>query len=94
MKPEDKSQSLLGVTRAKAKMLEFGVPPKLWVESRRNPADLFPLTIAILGDVAAHAARGTRPGEWLRQAREELRFAAFFFDAYLNGEEKAPTANI
>lgn len=90
MKPNDKSQSLLGVTRAKAKMLEFGVPPQLWVQSRRNPADLFPLTIAILGDVAAHAARGTRPVEWLREAKAELRFAAFFFDAYLNGEEESP----
>lgn len=36
-----------------AKMIEFSVPREYHIAPSRNPADLFPLTIGIVGDLAA-----------------------------------------
>lgn len=89
MKPEIRSRTLLGITRSHAKMLEFSVPEQHRLASRRNPADLFPLTIAMVGDLAAAVSDEQDVSELISAARQELRFAAYFFDAYLNGTPEA-----
>ena len=53
MRPEQKSQLLLGVTRSKAKMLEYGVPEEHHIKITQDPAKLFTLSIGLLGDLAA-----------------------------------------
>lgn len=53
MRPEKKSQLLLGVTRSKAKMLEYGVPEEHHIKITQDPAKLFTLSIGLLGDLAA-----------------------------------------
>lgn len=91
MKPEENSKRLLGITRSKAKMFEFAVPSQYHIETGRDPAGLFALTLSIIGDLAATIAREGQSAELLAEAKEDLRFAAFFFDAYLNGEPEAPS---
>jgi POLQ-like helicase len=58
MRPEKKSQLLLGVTRSKAKMLEYGVPEEHHIKITQDPAKLFTLSIGLLGDLAAAINRG------------------------------------
>ncbi|MBI5382230.1 MAG: DEAD/DEAH box helicase [Opitutae bacterium] len=90
MKPEDRSKTLLGITRSKAKMFEFSVPTEHHIAPNRDPAGLFPLTLAIVGDVAGAIGRGEDISARLIEAKQELRFAAFFLDAYLKGEGDSP----
>jgi POLQ-like helicase len=66
-------------------MIEFAVPPEHHIETRRDPAALFPLTVAIMGDLAAQLARDGASATLLAAAKQDLRFSAFFFDAFLNG---------
>lgn len=88
MKPEARSKTLLGITRSKAKMFEFGVPVEHHIESRRNPEGLFPLAISIVGDVAAEVSRVDGQSEArLVEAKQTLRFAAYFFDAFLQATQ-------
>jgi POLQ-like helicase len=91
MKPEANSKRLLGITRSKAKMFEFAVPEEHHISPGRDPAGLFALTLSIIGDVAATVARNGQSAEPLAEAKQDLRFAAFFFDAYLNGEPHTPS---
>ncbi|MEQ2006990.1 MAG: DEAD/DEAH box helicase [Limisphaerales bacterium] len=93
MKPEDQSKRLLGITRSKAKMFEFAVPRDHHIAPTRDPAALFPLTLAIIGDVAAGVAREGVSASFLAEAKQDLRFAACFFDAYLNGDSESPSQN-
>lgn len=67
-------------------MFEFAVPRDHHIAPTRDPAALFPLTLAILGDVAAGIARERGSAPILAQAKKDLRFAASFFDAYINGD--------
>ncbi len=83
MKPEQKSQLLLGVTRSKAKMLEYGVPEEHHIQITQDPAKLFTLSIGILGDLGAHSNRNDISPEELAEFRKNLHFSAHFFDAYL-----------
>ena len=85
MKPELQSKLLLGITRSKAKMIEFAVPPEHRIAPKRNPAELFPLTVGIIGDLAAQVAREGVSAQLLSALKQELRFTACFFDAFLNG---------
>ena len=86
MRPEQKSQTLLGVTRAKAKMLEYGVPEKYHIKIIQDPAKLFTLSIGILGDLAACSNRNNISPEELAELRQCLHFSAHFFDAYLQSK--------
>jgi POLQ-like helicase len=86
MKPEFVSRRYLGITRSKGKMYELGLPEEshIAVPQDVEPAALFPLSIGTLMDVAASLndageAQPDLPGE----ARDELGFAASFFDAYI-----------
>ena len=64
-------------------MYEFAVPEEHHITTPQNPARLFPLTIGLLGDLAAQSnVRETEPGD-LSEQKKTLVFAARFFDAYL-----------
>ena len=83
MRPEQKSQLLLGVTRSKAKMIEYGVPEEHHIKIKQDPAKLFTVSIALLGDLAAAINRGETDPESVSELRTNLLFSARFFDSYL-----------
>lgn len=78
MKPEQRSHTLLGMTRSKAKMFEYNVPLADHIAVTQDPSRLFRLSIGILGDLAAHGANGDDGAN----LRDHLQFSARFFDAY------------
>ena len=86
MRPEKKSQLLLGVTRSKAKMLEYGVPVEHHIKIKQDPARLFTLSIGLLGDLAAGINRKELQPDALAELRNNLLFSARFFDAYLQSK--------
>lgn len=89
MKPEQASQTLLGITRSKAKMYEYGVPVEHHINITRDPAQLFRLAIGMLGDTSAQNNRsGKLIGAELQEKQRDLAFAARFFDAYLEAHLK------
>ena len=83
MKPEQRSRSLLGVTRSKAKMYEYDVPKEHHIRIIQDPAKLFALAIGLLGDLAARTNSEDVNEAYLKELRENLQFSARFFDAYL-----------
>jgi len=82
MKPEENSRHLLSITQSKAKMYEYDVPIEDHISIPRNPANLFPLTVGMVGDVAANIMRGGLSLEEVPIIRENLPFSARFFDNY------------
>lgn len=86
MRPEQKSQTLLGVTRSKAKMHEYGIPEKHHIKITQDPAKLFTLSIGILGDLAAETNRSDLQPEEFDELRQDLNFSSRFFDAYLQSK--------
>lgn len=86
MRPEKKSQLLLGVTRSKAKMFEYNVPEKYHIRITQDPAKLFTLAIGLLGDLAAGINREEQQQGALADLRKNLLFSARFFDAYLQSK--------
>lgn len=86
MRPEQKSQLLLGVTRSKAKMLEYSIPEEHHIKITQDPAKLFTLSIGLLGDLAAAINRNDPDPESLSELKTNLLFSARFFDAYLQSK--------
>jgi len=86
MRPEQKSQLLLGVTRSKAKMLEYGVPEEHHIKITQDPARLFTISIGLLGDLAAAINRDELDPDSLSELRTNLLFSARFFDSYLQSK--------
>ena len=86
MRPEQKSQLLLGVTRSKAKMLEYGVPEEHHIKITQDPAKLFTISIGLLGDLAAAINREEPDPGPLTELRTNLLFSARFFDSYLQSK--------
>lgn len=86
MRPEKKSQLLLGVTRSKAKMLEYGVPEEHHIKITQNPARLFTITIGMLGDLAAAINRDKLTLSSLAELKTNLIFSARFFDSYFQSK--------
>jgi len=86
MKPERKSKLLLGVTRSKAKMLEYGVPEEHHIKIKQDPAKLFTISIGLLGDLAAGINREELEPDTLAELRNNLLFSARFFDSYLQSK--------
>lgn len=99
MKPNRAATTILSTTRSKAKMFEFQIPVDSHIAIPRDPNALFSLAVGILGDVAAELAdqfttdaplsplKIEGPDIWEEEnpnAVESLRFAATFFDAFLN----------
>lgn len=86
MRPEQKSQLLLGVTRSKAKMLEYGVPEEHHIKITQDPAKLFTISIGLLGDLATAINRNEPDPDSLSELRTNLLFSAHFFDSYLQSK--------
>lgn len=86
MRPEQKSQLLLGVTRSKAKMLEYRIPEEHHIKITQDPAKLFTITIGLLGDLAASINRNESQSDTLTDLRNNLLFSAQFFDSYLQSK--------
>jgi len=86
MRPEKKSQLLLGVTRSKAKMLEYSVPEEHHIKITQDPAKLFTISIALLGDLAAAINRNEPDPDSLSELRTNLLFSARFFDSYFQSK--------
>ncbi|MEW8290595.1 MAG: DEAD/DEAH box helicase [Candidatus Thiodiazotropha endolucinida] len=86
MRPEQKSQLLLGVTRSKAKMLEYGIPEEHHIKITQDPAKLFTISIGLLGDLAAAINREELDLGALSELRTNLLFSARFFDSYLQSK--------
>lgn len=82
MRPEQKSQQLLSVTRSKAKMLEYSIPEEHHIKIAQEPLKLFTLSIGLLGDLAASINREKSDSASLLELREKLLFSTNFFDSY------------
>jgi POLQ-like helicase len=83
MKPKKNSQTVLKVTQSQAKMFEYSVPPEAHIELKGDPAELFSLTIGMLGDAAARMNRTEVSPD---DEGKNLQFSAHFFNAYLEGK--------
>ncbi len=86
MKPERSGEFLLSITRSKAKMHEFNVPLEDHIRLPLDPNLLFGLAVGLLGDAAAAIATQTPEDERRLTTAESLRFAATYFDAYINSK--------
>lgn len=85
MRHEFNSKRLLGITRSKGKMYEFGLSENLHIAIPQgsNPEELFLLTVGTLGDVAAMLSQAEDLTSVPKKVIEELSFSASFFDAFL-----------
>lgn len=83
MKPERRSQKVLKITQSRAKMFEYSVPSEDHLELKGDPAELFPLTIGMLGDAAAGMSK---TGDFYDDENKNLQFSARFFNAYFEGK--------
>lgn len=83
MKPEGKSQYRLGIARSKAKMLEYHIPERYHIQIPEDPAQLFTISIGMLGDYAAAINREKSDPIFLKELKNNLLFSARFFDSYL-----------
>jgi POLQ-like helicase len=88
MKPKKKSQTVLKITQSQAKMFEYSVPPEAHIELKGDPAELFSLTIGMLGDTAARINRTEVSPD---DESNNLEFSARFFNAYLEGKFRDDT---
>jgi POLQ-like helicase len=83
MRPERKSNRLLGVTRSKAKMIEYHVPEEYQeIDLSLHPSKLFTISIGLLGDLAAAINREEPNLDTLSELKTNLLFSARFFDSY------------
>ncbi len=87
MRPDRKSNRLLGVTRSKAKMIEYHVPEEYQeIDLSLHPNKLFTISIGLLGDLAAAINREEPDPDSLSELRTNLQFSARFFDSYLQSK--------
>ncbi|HDR3523501.1 TPA: DEAD/DEAH box helicase [Bacillus pacificus] len=84
MKPERQSKKLLSATRSKAKMNEYNVEEVDHIKLTKDPATLFTLAIGLLGDLSAYINSENPDEHYLKELRDNLKFSAHFFDAYLH----------
>ena len=86
MRPEVNSRRYFGITRSKGKMFELGLPEEshIAVPEGVDPAALFPLSIGTLVDASAALNDADDvQGGLTDDLRDDIGFAASFFDAYL-----------
>jgi POLQ-like helicase len=82
MRPEQGSNVLLAITRAKAKMFEYGLPESDHIHIPRDPGRLLRLAVGMLGDIAAAVSRNDLDSAQVAELSSSLEFAARYFDAY------------
>jgi POLQ-like helicase len=83
MKPEQRSLTLLGITRSQAKMFEYDVPSRFHIKIPQDPARLFTLAIGLLGELAARSSENSIDSAVLNTLRTNVQFSARFFDAFM-----------
>lgn len=96
MKPEFNSRRYFGITRSKGKMYELGLPEEshIAVPEGVEPAALFPLSIGTLMDAsAALNDAADAQGGLAKDLRDDIGFAASFFDAYLGSRFDPEVSN-
>ena len=86
MRPERKSMRLLGVTRSKGKMYEYGLPEEQHISINEDPTRLFHISIALIGELSAVINRGEESPFSESKLKKNLIFSAYFFDAYLQSK--------
>jgi len=86
MRPEVQSKRILGITRSKAKMYEYAVPEEHHIEILYDPAELFTLTIGLLGEYAAKLNQEQTDNNELDELQKNILFSAHFFDSYLEAK--------
>lgn len=86
MKPEQRSQVLLGITRSKGKMFEYDIPDRYHINVTQDPSRLFTLAIGILGELAARQDGATNKDVQFDELKGSLQFSARFFDAYIQAK--------
>lgn len=69
-------------------MFEYSVPPESHIELKGDPAELFSLTIGMIGDAAARMNRTEASPD---DESKNLQFSARFFNAYLEGKFRDDT---
>jgi len=95
MRPEANSRRLLSYARSKAKMYEYGVAEQYHIKILQDPANLFPLTIGVLGEFSArYDSAVDMPLERRSELREGMRFASQFFDSYLQSRLNGVADNL
>lgn len=91
MNPESQSYAVLGMTRSKAKMFEYGVSEPFHLQLSKDPSQLLTLCIGIIGDYGKEIVseeNGLTP-----ENRENLLFAAQFFDSIIGSKLHAEFEN-
>lgn len=82
MKPEAVSRKVLGITQAKAKMYEYGLPEEKHISIPADPQKLFVLTIGLLGDVVSQIAGGEVDEGQFSELQRNAAFSASYFDSF------------
>ncbi|MFI3301123.1 MAG: DEAD/DEAH box helicase [Candidatus Gastranaerophilales bacterium] len=86
MRPENYSNELLGMTRAKAKMYEYAIPLEAHIKVEPEEiVKLFPLVIGLLGDFSVNFYT-IDDEELINELRNKLIFSAHFLDSYFNSK--------
>ena len=83
MKFEKSSLNLLSITKAKAKMYEFGLDEDHHLKLTSSPSQLLLMTIGMLGDLCRTELSGDINKEALTKTQSELRNVAKYFDALI-----------
>lgn len=83
MRPESESMRLFGITRAKGKMYELGIPESrhLQVDPSIQPESVLLLAVGTIGDIAVQIAENVENPDI---DQTDLDFAASYFDALLS----------
>lgn len=88
---KSKSKYYLKKIRAKAKMYEYRVPDSIHVNVEKQANDLILLCIGIVGDIASEISDITiAPIDLSEERKDELYFAARFFDSYFQSKLGKP----
>jgi POLQ-like helicase len=86
MKLENNSNTILAITRSKAKMYEYDVPLEHHIDIPTDLSRLFVMTIAILGDAAVRINSDDKELDYKENLNEYLQFSAQFFDCYIESK--------
>ncbi|MCF6287795.1 MAG: DEAD/DEAH box helicase [Proteobacteria bacterium] len=81
MKLEQRSKTLLAITKSKAKMYEFDIDEKHHIDLKQDPKKLLILTIGILGELSAIESRSAQKNNATYiELKEQLVSVSQYFD--------------
>ena len=88
IRPERQSMNLLAITRAKAKMYEYDIPPEYHITLTTPLTDLVDVTIGMLGELTA-----SLEGINLDEEKYKLIFSARYLDALIGSDAASSDLN-